>query len=571
MNSDSVSRIKELLSIEEFVGDYVKLERAGSHMKGCCPFHNEKSPSFFVSDERRSYYCFGCGAKGDIFSFVQEFEGIDFKAALQFLADRAGVQLETYKKDPKRDEYRRVMEGAARFYEACLQKDSSAKTYLQSRGLSEKTIQEWRIGCVPDEWRSVSDFLKTKKVSESLMDKVGLIKKGEKGSVYDRFRNRIMFPLFDQNGSVVAFSGRTRSDDPNEAKYLNSPETPLFNKSEILYGFNFAKKSIRKFDFSIIVEGQVDVIMAHQAGYTNTVATSGTALTEHHVEQLRRLSKRLVIALDGDGAGLRASKRAWTIALQKGMDVKVVLLPEGNDPASLIKENVAQWKECIKKAQHIIDFLITVRAQQPKEDNRTTIRLVREEILPYIQNLDSSMEQAHFIQKVSDTFAIPVDAIWDDVKSVPVKNDSQEKNNPKSEEVDSTGTSPKKNTPIEQLHVILFWTQVHGEQYAAVSDFIHQQLQKLAGDEQCQKWQGYYGPRKDQFLLEADVLYKNMSVEELQTVAEDLLHAYTKTLYERKRDYLRQELQKAEKGSNTALEAELLTKIQAISKKLLEL
>ena len=235
--SDSVEKIKERLGIVEVVGGYLKLEKAGKNLKARCPFHNEKTPSFFVSPDRGSFYCFGCGAKGDIFSFVEQFEGLDFKGALKLLAERAGVRLEYERSSLSTDKSGReklfqVLEKAADYFEANLKLNDEARNYLKKRGLTEKTITTFRLGFAPDEWRSLLTHLKSDKFSESVLEKAGLIKKGETGgNYYDRFRGRIIFPIADSAGRIVGFSGRILSGKPDDAKYLNSPETELFVKS----------------------------------------------------------------------------------------------------------------------------------------------------------------------------------------------------------------------------------------------------------------------------------------------------------------------------------------------------
>src|SRR3989344_977751 len=345
--STPVEQIKERLSIADVVGSYMQLTRAGASLKGICPFHSEKTPSFFVSPARGSYYCFGCQAKGDIFTFVQEFEGLDFVGALRVLASRAGVTLQ--KMDPKqRSEYARLyqlLEKATRFFEAQLREGSEARQYLTARGLSDESIRSWRLGYAPDEWRSLFDYLITEGFKPEEMQKVGLVKVSTQADpagntasgtkrYYDAFRGRIMFPILDSASRVIAFSGRIlpRLDDGKTGKYINSPETVLFSKSHVLHGFHLAKLAIREKDATILVEGQMDLLMSHQAGYRNTVASSGTALTTHQLERLRRLSENLLIAFDSDSAGLKAAERAIGLALSLGMNVKVIPLQD-KEPA----------------------------------------------------------------------------------------------------------------------------------------------------------------------------------------------------------------------------------------------
>ncbi|MDR3519595.1 MAG: DNA primase [Candidatus Pacebacteria bacterium] len=430
MNSP-VQKIKERLSIEEVVSSYIKLDRAGTNLKARCPFHNEKTPSFFISPDRGTYYCFGCGAGGDIFTFVEEFEGLDFKGALKLLADRAGVQLENFNPKDKENKSEKeklyeVMEEATLFFEKNLEGNTEVLKYLKARGLNEKSISDFRVGFVPVDWRLLYSNLKNKGFSDKEIEQAGLAKKAEKG-MYDRFRGRVMFPISDSSGRVIAFSGRIFVDDGKSAKYLNSPETPIFSKNAVLYGIDKAKDSIRKNNFSILVEGQMDLILSHQAGYRNTVATSGTALSDSTVSKenvvsnlglIRRLSTNIVLAFDADKAGSNATIRAGKIALSLGMDVKVVKMPEGVDPADLISKSSAEaWKQAIKESKHIIEFLLN-KVLETSNDGRKAGREIKEKILPFVDALESSIEKTYFLKKISDMSGIPQVALEDDLKKI---------------------------------------------------------------------------------------------------------------------------------------------------------
>jgi DNA primase len=280
MNRTNVEEIKARIPIEELIGSYIKVEKSGRSLKARCPFHNEKTPSFFISPERGGYYCFGCGAKGDIFSFVEQFEGLDFKGALKVLAERAGVSLAfDQKTDGERDQLFKITEEAAKYFEEQFSKSKEAQDYVKSRGIKPETRQSFRIGWAPDGWQNLLNHLKKKSWTESLIEKAGFIKKSEKNDesegrsqtsanarYYDRFRGRIMFPITDSSGRVVAFTGRILHDDGKSAKYLNSPETPIFTKSQILFGLDKAKSEIKRLNYSILVEGQMDLVLSHQVG-----------------------------------------------------------------------------------------------------------------------------------------------------------------------------------------------------------------------------------------------------------------------------------------------------------------
>lgn len=430
MPSRTTEQIKDRLSITDVVGAYIQLEKAGSNMRARCPFHNEKTPSFFVSPSRNTYYCFGCGAKGDIFSFVEQFEGLDFSGALRILGERAGVPIVFESKEVKNKRTRlyEVLENATFFFEQNLEKE--VQKYLVDRGLKEDTLKLWRIGYTHPEWRKVYDHLKDLGFTEKEIENAGLIKKVEKddsiNKYYDRFRGRIMFPIFDSSGRVVAFSGRIfpagggsasgGEGKTTSAKYINSPETELFHKSKILYGFDKAKKTMRKVNFSIVVEGQMDLLMSHQSGFTNTVALSGTALSQDHLIQLSRLSKNIVMAFDADNAGIQSSGKSATMALSMGMDVKVATLPKGTDPADLVKKDKEEWRKAIRQSKHIVEFYLDILTKNEK--NKRKLRLkVQEIVVPYVAQIRNKIDQAHFVATIASRLGISEEPIWEEVRN----------------------------------------------------------------------------------------------------------------------------------------------------------
>ena len=435
--STPVEQIKERLSIVDVVGSYIKLTKAGSSYKALCPFHNEKSPSFNVSPSREAFYCFGCNRGGDIFTFVESIEGVEFIDALKILAERAGVELkrEASESRTERDKLLELMEDVTVFYQRHMLENSAVKDYLVKRGLTESTIRSFRIGYAPLDWRLAYDHLHAKGFTDQEIERAGLIKTVEGKSPYDRFRGRVMFPIFDANGHVVAFSGRVFGVEKNQdgtdvAKYINSPEGPLYDKSSIMFGYDRAKKSIRTQNFTILVEGQMDLIMAHQAGTENCVAVSGTALTEKHLVLLKRLSDNLVFAFDADEAGLNATARAFRLALALGMGVRVAAIPtsEGEtaakDPADYIQAHTdsvtglsSAWAQVIASSQHIIDFYLTTLASRGY-DARTFRQAVEDKVLPLVIEMQSKIEQAHFIIEIARKLGVPDTAVWEEVKRI---------------------------------------------------------------------------------------------------------------------------------------------------------
>lgn len=419
--ADTVQQIKDRLSITDVVSQYAKLERAGMNLRSRCPFHSEKTPSFIVSPDRGTYHCFGCGVGGDMFTFVQQIEGVDFKGALKMLADKAGVEL-VYSKGEEKDEKDRLfeaMDAATLFYQSRL--TDEAKKYLHDRGVEEATARAFRIGWAGDGWTELTDHLKGKKFSEKEIVDAGLAKSGDKG-LTDKFRNRIMFPIADTAGRIVAFSGRTFGPNahPDAPKYLNSPETSLYHKSRILYGFDRAKQTIRKHGFAILVEGQMDLILSHQAGWANAVAVSGTAFTIEHAALIKRMSENLVIALDADEAGFKAAARSARASLQQGMNVKVAQLPDGSDPADLIlKEGAEAWRERIREAKDIIVFLLDVLEKRAK-DKDAFRRTVEGAVLPFLADVQSPIAREQYQKEIAERLGVSATAVASATKLVKV-------------------------------------------------------------------------------------------------------------------------------------------------------
>ena len=424
--ASSVEEIKARLSIVDVIGSYLKLEKAGSSYKAICPFHHEKTPSFNVSPSRQAYYCFGCNRGGDMFTFVEEIEGVDFLEALKILADRAGVTLAREEREGRGERARllALMEDAIAEYERNLAMYSGPVKYLQDRGLTNETIARWRIGYAPPTealgWRSLYTHLRKKGYTDQEIERAGFAKKSERGRTagqyYDRFRGRIIFPIRDASGRIVAVTGRIYGPaKETEGKYINSPESPLYDKSSVLFGYDMAKTAIRKQNFAIVVEGQMDLILAHQAGSENAVAVSGTALTEKHLGLLKRLTDNVVFAFDADRAGVAATARAYRLALAAGLNVRVAILPDAKDPADLILQSPNAWQQCLAESTHIIEYMlytIFARGLSPAELRKA----VEEEVLPLVMAIPSKIEEAHYIREIARKLQVPEEAVIEEVK-----------------------------------------------------------------------------------------------------------------------------------------------------------
>ncbi len=454
--ADTVQQVKDRLSIVEVVGSYVKLERAGQNMRARCPFHNERTPSFMVSPDRGTYHCFGCGVGGDIFSFIQAIEGLDFKGALKVLAERAGVPIEYSRAEKSDDEARdklfALLEAATLFFASRMIPEAAA--YLHGRAMTDATIQAFRIGWAGNGWDDLVRHLREKGFSEKEIIDAGLAKRNERGGALDKFRNRIMFPLADSAGRVVGFSGRIFGADasPEAPKYLNSPETLLFHKSRILYGFDKAKISMRKLNCAVLVEGQVDLVMSHQAGWGNTVAVSGTAFTEEHAALVKRMTENLVIALDADEAGVKAAARAARAALQMGLQVKVAQLPKGLDPADLIvQQGPEAWKAAIRDAKDIVTFLLDVLHEKLPQHDRFR-RAVEAVVLPFVHDVQSPIAREQYVREIAERLGVSHEAVLGSLGKVPTA--------PLPTASDNPPVARKESSRIAQLIGILLWQEL---------------------------------------------------------------------------------------------------------------
>lgn len=421
MSDPVIQEIKSRIDIVPFVQSYVKLSRAGINWKGLCPFHQEKSPSFIVSPTRQTFHCFGCSKGGDVFKFLMEIENIEFRDALKQLAERTGVEL--VREDPRarteRERMYAVMEAAAKFYEWNIKRVPAVTEYLKKRGLTPETIAEFRIGYTGEGWDGLYNFMRTKGFTVEEVIAAGLCIKSEKraNSYYDRFRNRIMFPIADPSGRVVAFSGRIfeRGMKSDEPKYVNSPQTLIYDKSRVLYGFDKAKETIRKKGRCVVVEGQMDLVMSHQAGIKETVAVSGTALTSKHLETLKRLTDTLISSFDTDQAGETATRRSLDLAADFDFNRRVALIPKGKDPADAILENPKVWEEAVDGSKSLMDFYMETALKRFNLKTPESKKEFSRYILPEIAKIGNEIEKAHWVSKVAGTLGIKEDAVWSEL------------------------------------------------------------------------------------------------------------------------------------------------------------
>lgn len=417
-----IEEVKTRTNIVDVIGERITLKKAGRHFKALCPFHSEKTPSFIVSPERSVWKCFGCGKGGSVIDFVMEYEHVDFVEALESLAEKAGIKLERRFTDtPQAKLKERIYEVnhlASEFYHYLLTKHTlgeKARFYLKNRGISDKSIKTFSLGYSPNSWDGLLKYVHKKGYDDTILEQAGLVIASARGG-YDRFRGRVMFTLKDHRGNVVGFSGRVLDPEIKDAKYINTSETPVYSKGNILYGFDVTKKAIGDANEAIITEGEFDVISCFQSGITNVVAIKGSALTEGHVHLLRRFTERIVFALDSDMAGDAASRRGIEIADKAGLDMKVITLPSGKDPDESARENSGSLKKAIKDAVPVYDYFI---ASAIKRFDKTTAfgkRKISEEIVPILASIENSIVQNHYAKALASVLSVSEETISESVK-----------------------------------------------------------------------------------------------------------------------------------------------------------
>jgi DNA primase len=405
-----IDRILDRLDIVEVVSGYIQLKKTGRNFKANCPFHNEKTPSFIVSPDKQIYHCFGCGAGGNIIGFVMKYENMDFPEAVEVLAAKAGVELPKYKKDtgPSSSLANRLYEvnkTAAAFYQNFLRSEKGKKAfeYLKKRGISMNTLSGFAIGYAPEEWESFRRYCESKKIPADILRKAGLTIPSEKGKGdYDRFRNRIIFPIYNERGHIAAFGGRVMDD--SLPKYINSPETLIYTKGNVLYGLNFGKKGIREKGCAILVEGYMDVIIPFQHGVTNVVATSGTALTPGQVAMLKKYTDTAVMVFDADQAGEAASLRGLDILVAHGMNVRIATLPKGEDPDSFVRKNGKEkFEDAINTAKGLFEYKLDLLIGKL---GIRDIGGIVDEMLPTIAKVGNAVIQSDYIKRLAERLGI---------------------------------------------------------------------------------------------------------------------------------------------------------------------
>lgn len=578
---NELEEIKNKIDIVEYIGKYVPLKQAGRNWKGCCPFHNEKTPSFMVSPEKQIFHCFGCGKGGDIFTFAEEIEGIDFVTALNEMAEKAGVKLPErsgVRKEPT-DKLFDINEQACALYEKELWKEANKKVlkYLLDRGMEEKTIRTFRLGFAPQNGDLVVNELTSLGYSKEDLLKGG-IAKDRNGKVLDQFFNRITFPIMNAGGRVVGFTARVLDD--TLPKYVNTPETPIYHKSSVLFGFDKAKEQIRKQNHVIIVEGQMDAIFSYQAGVKNVVASSGTALTEAQLDLIKRFTKNIKMSFDVDMAGQNATRRAIELAWERDFNIKVISVPEGKDPADLVKASPTKWIEACRKAKYVVDYIFDSTFEKYNITNILDKKQATRELLVTIKKLPDPVERDHYLNLLATRVGVSsaaLEAALAKVKSVAPK------------EVKDTGSTAayskvQAQTREEYTLSVLFLTPKYYEFFFNKLELIDFKSEKVRGlvekikkytekneSFDVPKWLKTLDASESNYASKLQLMTENEFAEATEdTLNEELFYAVTRLkreCIENEKKGLGEKLAVAQRDSDQKLMRDLMTELQQIIEK----
>ena len=462
LSNEFKEEVKERIDIVNVISDYVNLKKSGKNYKGLCPFHQEKTPSFTVNPANQFYHCFGCGAGGDVFSFLMEIEHITFFESLKMSAERVGMELPNQSERQKeisnmRDKIFTINSLSARFYNYLLLEHDIGKKalqYLKKRNFSEKDVKKFHLGFAPDKWTALYKFLNNKGYTKKEMIKAGLLIKKSEQKFYDRFRNRIIFPIFNSRGEVLAFGGRIIDDSINQPKYLNSPDTMVYDKSDNLYGLNWAKKQMRKTDNAIIMEGYTDVLTAHMNGIENAVASLGTSLTKKQAKMLKRYVSRVYIAYDSDTAGTKATLRGLEILKNEGLSLKVIKLPENTDPDDFIKsKGKNKFLDLKEKALSLIEFKVDNIISNTKLENADDKVNITHKIVDILAQINDPIEREVYTKDIAKKVDLDNDLLYEEVEKKKRKKEKNKTDN-KNKKYKRYSNNDNKNNLFNKINEI---------------------------------------------------------------------------------------------------------------------
>jgi DNA primase len=557
---DAVAEVKARLSIEDVVSEYVQLKRSGRNLKGLSPFTAEKTASFMVSPEKQIWHDFSSGKGGDMFSFIQEVEGLDFRATLELLARKAGVDLEQFKGQTKsnskeKERLYETLDLACRFYQTQLKSSKSALEYLlKKRAFNKETVLLFKLGYAPNTGDALYTFLKKKGFTESEMTRAGLITKRYRGPG-DMFRSRIMVPLSDAQGRVVGFTARQLIDSNDSPKYINTPSTLLYDKGRQVYGLHLAKEAIRKTGFAVVVEGNLDVIASHQAGVKNVVAAAGTALTEFHLKDLSRFAGDIRFAFDSDRAGINATERAIPLAQKVDVNVSIISIPDGKDPDELVRKDPKLWEEAIKKHQYAVDWLIERYSKLLNLNTGKGKREFIDAILGVIRNLKNTVEQDHYLDELAKIIDVSKEAVVAKFKESPAEQ-KRYKKVIKPPEQESKAIIEQRKTEQHLLALLLMQPVLRKKvKYLTQEMFNNPEAKQLfeflvsnpdfKGDSKLNSLQSI-GDYVKITILQFDELYRTLETTELQYEATRLQERLVTQYVKQQKELLAEQLQSAD-------------------------
>lgn len=580
---DAKEEVRAKLNIEDVVGEYVQLKRAGRNFKGLSPFSGEKTPSFFVSPDKHIWHDFSSNKGGDVFSFIMEVEGMDFRQALEHLARKAGVDLSVYESSGSRELAQRkkrlyqANDLAAIYYQQSLLKNQHALEYVfKKRGLSKKIVEDFRIGYAPTSGDALIRFLDKKGFSKKEIADAGLTNRF--GS--DMFRGRMMVPLMDPTGQVIGFTARILDDDPNAPKYLNTSQTLLYDKGRHVFGLSQAKEAIRANDYAVIVEGNLDVVSSHQADVTQVVATAGTAMTDNHLRALRRLTGNVRLAFDGDKAGIAATERAIPIAAEVGVELTIISLPEGaKDPDELIQKDVGLWQKAIDSAEPAVDWVL---AQYSKREDVSTAagkRNFTTAALAVVRSLKDAVVQDHYEKKIAEMTASTLQAVK--IKAESIANQEEVGRPVLKQVIPSAQTISKRDThayqdnllsvalidaPSQELFIHTDPTIFAEEHRQAVAKYLasHAGTMLKTTPAKLQKFDTYVKI----LLLKADTRYADWNDQDRYFETARLLRQVANEHKKQTQEQLTNQLREAENAGDDAKASELRGKLNTLIKEI---
>lgn len=589
---DQVEEIKQKADILQIIGEYVQLKKAGVNWKGRCPFHNEKTPSFMVNPDRNIWHCFGCGEGGDVYSFIQKIEGLEFPEALKLLGDKTGVKIERF--DPRvSSQKNRLMDicsAATGHWQTLLNSPvgEKARNYLQKRGVSSSVIQTFKFGYALDSWDDLLKFLKNKGYSEQDIFTAGLsVQKNSGSGYYDRFRDRLIFPIQDIHGNVIGFTGRAFKDDDG-AKYINSPENPIYHKGKVIYGLDKAKQQIRESGYVVIVEGNMDVVACHQAGFKNVVACSGTALTIDQIQVLKRYTENVALCFDQDEAGQRAAQRSIDLLLTSEVNIKIIQLEFGKDPDECIHHDIGCWERSLRNSKLFMDYYLDKYLTGVNLNDIYKKKQVTKIILEQLSKLENKIEQTHWLQVVSNKLDVSEKILRESLFKVAVPNSPIKK-----EQIQKLERSEKieKSVEIKYLEriltILINYPSLIG--YASehldpvmitdqtVLDFykkviIYYNKNENATRSQVVEWLGenkdLSESYKDSLIVYIEQIYEGFNQNDLTQELISLITAFKVNHFTEEVKKLNKQLATAESEKNRELSNEIIKKIQYVSENL---